>query len=490
MEPHRLLAARPLADAKAAQTRTATRERPRILRAGPRPSLEKAETEQAISPAAAAKDGLIDGLGFDLDALLGKKRQNDQPVSLDPERAGAEPFARFHRGIVMDCLDRLSMLGRHRRARALSVRPRLEERLLAQIDALAVAGMTAEEAMGFVDSEVEDDPWAVWGPALSLACFAGVESLVGVHAMIRALPDEAREAGSIAASALAVSPHPELEALARDLMEAPEPIARAVGVDVASRRGWLSPAEATRLFRDPSPAVIAAALRAQVELVPRGKAGARPADRRGAGAEVPWDAMRSHLRSADPDVAWSAARALVLLGDPSPYGEARAGALTEILGAKALEILVLAGEPEDADTVLRIARGLPMTAEVLSALARFGHASARPLLLHALAQPELAEDAAEALATLFGPAVTGEAAMDPRAWTAATASVDATRAVRIRRGAPWSSPIVARECAALSLTGEAAALRLDELLARSGVRPMVDLDVFWPELRPALEGMA
>lgn len=483
MEPKRLLAVPPGREAPAGAHRTATRDRPRVLSVAARPA--EPPGLEGLRPAADLAVGggpALGEMGFDLEALLGGKRENDQPVSVDPERAAAAPFAEFHRAIVMDCLDRASMLGRHRRVRPLRARARNEERLLAQVDALAVAGMTAGEAASFVESEVEDDPWAVWGPLFALGCFAGPGALAGAYTLIQSLPEEAPEAGIVAAWALRAAPHPEMEALARDLLDAEEPVARAVGVDVLAARGWLAPARAAELLRHPHALVRAAALRAQVELAPRDRRAPAP-------APIPWEAMRAALRAEEIDVAWSAARALTLLGDPTPCAELRSGGLAQRLGLSSLEVFVLGGVPEDGERVLSIARGLPMTAGLLDAVARFGHPAARPLLLHGLAQPELAEDAAEALATLFGAVVTGEAALDPKAWVAATAGIDPGRMVRLRRGAPWSSAIAAGECGSLALSADAAALRIDEITARTGARPAVDLEVFWPELRPAIEAM-
>jgi hypothetical protein len=410
-----------------------------------------------------------------VDALLGRPRGLGALVSVDAERAGAVPFDDVHRDIVVDCLERAAMLGRHRCVRPLVRRARIEERLLSQLDALAVAGVTDAAILAYAEDEGPDDPWAVWAAALTLATTSGTAPLESLFELTCALPEAAREAALLVADALVTSPHSHLEALARDLLDAQEPLARAVGLDVLTRRGWLAPQACVRFLEDSQPAVLATALRAMAHMDPHA---------------APWDALRARPYAEDADIAWQAVRTRILLGDSSPYLEVReGGALAQKLGVFALEVYVLAGAPEDIGPVQRIAQKLPVTPLLLDAVARFGHPAARGYLLGALVHADLAEAAADALATLFGPVVEPERRMDPAVWRTATAAIDTAKSVRFRRGALWSEKVVHAECASLELSSEAVAARLDELHARSGRRTAIELEAFWPDLRAALAAM-
>lgn len=458
-EPRRLLTIPP--PTAATGPLAATRGRPRVLDPREPPGLSDPAPEGAPAEVPA----------LDLDAL-DRPRALGAPVSLDPGRAAPVPFGACRHALLADCLERAAMLGRHRRVRALAQRARIEERLLAQRDALAVAGVTGDALLAYAEEEGPDDPWAVWAAVFVLATTSGATPLALAYELVCALPEEARVAAALAADALAVSPHPHLEALARDLLDAAEPFARAAGIDVLLRRGWLAPEGCLRFLDGEPAAVVASALRAVALLEPRA---------------APWKALQACLGSEDADVAWRAARALLLLGDRDPYLEVRkCGAFAQRLGVSAIELLVLAGAPEDIGAVQRLAQKLPITAALLDAVARFGHPAARGYLLGALAHESWSDAAAAALATLFGPAVEPERRADPAAWRAATSGIDTAKPVRLRRGNPWSSKVVSGECASLELSQEAVAARVDELHARTGQRAAIELEGFWPELRPAL----
>ncbi|MBK8258045.1 MAG: hypothetical protein IPK82_35935 [Polyangiaceae bacterium] len=479
VEPRRLqaLAARPLAPASS--VKTATRDAPRLL--SPRVSAHQPSLPNFTKPSHV--EPTLGEIGFDLDELLGAKVGNDQPVSIAKDRAQPEPFETFRAGIVADCLDKVAMLARHRMVRPMRFRPRIEERLLAQVDGLAVAGLTLDNAQVYLENEAEDDLWAVWAPTFALSCFAGPEPLSNVYTLVETAVPPVHGVPPIAAAALCASPHPELDSLVADLLDASEPQSNAIALLVSAARGFCGPDRVRPFLKSSHPIVVAAAARAFSLFdasVFQGKAA----------IPFPWEELRSLLVSTDIDIAYNAARTLTLWGDRVPCTEIRMNGLGIQWGTRVLETLILAGVPDDVDRFLTLTRALPLSTEALSAVGRFGHPAARPYLLNALIQPDFTDDAVAALTTLFGPVVTGDAVTDPQAWAHATAAFDLARPVRFRMGAPWSAKGVAAELASLNLSGESAEQRIDELHARAGARPKVDVQSFWPTLRPAVVSVA
>lgn len=91
-----------------------------------------------------------------------------------------------------------------------------------------------------------------------------------------------------------------------------------------------------------------------------------------------------------------------------PYEQIVAGArLVEILGPLSLEILVLVGDARDKDIFARIARSVPLSPAMLSAL--------------------------------------GRADLVASAWRAAIIASKPDPRTRLRRGKPWSPAVVADE---------------------------------------------
>src|ERR1700679_4382169 len=78
-------------------------------------------------------------------------------------------------------------------------------------------------------------------------------------------PGEAA-AVQVAADAISAAAHPDVPALAEDLLEAESPVARAVGVEVLSRRWKLAQKRVARLLDGAAPALAAACLRALVRI--------------------------------------------------------------------------------------------------------------------------------------------------------------------------------------------------------------------------------
>ena len=192
------------------------------------------------------------------------------------------------------------------------------------------------------------------------------------------------------------------------------------------------------------------------------------------GAAVP--RIRARLTHADPAVVWEASRALTLSGHRDAYAAVRENTLlSKVLGPRALDILVLAGAPVDLATVERVVRCVPMSAETLSAVARFGHPAAWPYLVRGLKRPELADEAGRALVTLFGPLSIEEPEDAAATWRAMLEGLTIPATLRLCRGEPWSADAVLAACASGELPRREIEARRDELRARRGATPGVDL---------------
>src|SRR5690606_29025306 len=142
----------------------------------------------------------------------------------------------------------------------------------------------------------------------------------------------------------------------------------------------------------------------------------------------------------------------------------------EVLGPRALELLVLAGHHDDVPLVQRLVRRLEPTAKLLDAVARLGHPGTWAFLAHFLGDPILEDDAVAALRVTFGDLVPEDARRDPERWEKAIGAMRLSPSRHLRRGRDWSPAVVAAECADDSLSRFDVERRLDELRARSRVR--------------------
>lgn len=264
------------------------------------------------------------------------------------------------------------------------------------------------------------------------------------------LRPEESAARKTAGGALAVVPPPGVEALALDLLEAENPIARAVGLDVLPQRAALDLDRIVPIHDISAPALVSAAIRALVRV----EMGPRPIDR-----------VVHFLGHPDPDVAWEAARALTLWGASDALRALREGRpLAAKLGARALEALVTHAE---------------VSPDMLDAIGRFGNPLAWSFLLHFLADRELGEAAERALLTLFGSLVPEGVTRDPAAWRDALMDRDFDPAARYRRGEPWTSEALVREHdqSGNTCSQRDVERRIDEFAARTGRIRMLSLNL-------------
>lgn len=363
--------------------------------------------------------------------------------------------------ITHDVLDRLTGLGDHRLSWPLADKPETERRVLTQIDALVCLG---SEAFSVVEAAPATSPWSSWAIVFALACVEGRQAVASVYDHVAQLGPEQRQHRRRAAEAFAASHNPHAVPLARACLATPG--AEPFGLELLSLLHQLRPEDLAGWLKQPDPETRAVALRAWTRL------GTPPSDLR---------ALQALLDTPDADLAWQAARALTFWGSGAPLAALRHGeTLVQILGERAIELVVLTGHHDDAPLVQRLVRRLEPTAELLDAVARLGHPGTWAFLAHFLGDAVLADDAVSALKTAFGDRVDDDHRLDAERWEAAIAALGLEEHQRVRQGQPWSPNVVAAECADPNLTADQIAQRLDELRARCRVHLSVPFWDFTP----------
>jgi hypothetical protein len=418
------------------------------------------------------------------------RRLKEGPERYDPDApapalvrladSGAEPrpLGRFYDGVADRSFRLVAMLARHRSERRMTEWAAEERRILAAADAVAATGpLCVQRAIDWWIASLESpDPWKTWAPCFCLGVIDGSTSLRTIRDGLRELPPAAARHAELAGEALAVSPHPDMGTLVKDLRVDAHPIARSVGVGAGSRLGLLSPEDTAAHLADPSPVVTLAAIRAGIYC--------EPPSRALQAQMILW------MHYDDRAVAFAAARALMLLGRTEPLIEIRRHReLVSKLGPLGvIELLVLGGEAQDLGLVQAILTRTKVSAALLRAVARLGHPGTWAFLLHYLAEKDFKDAALDALHTLFGERVPRSARLDTPAWRDAVAAGRFDPARRIRRGEPWSPAVVAAECTSTHapLSRYDVEQRLDELSVRTGALARVDLSRWSPMAMPAL----
>lgn len=420
-------------------------------------------------------------LGEDLGELESEvARPAPDALRLDEDQAAAVPVQDFLCDIVASAADTQAMLAEHRITRPMALRRSRETRILALADAIFATGDRAiSDVLDWWEQARNDaNPWALWPPVFLLGLIDGPQGLLALVRLIEALAPHDDALVDVAANALSAVPHSGVVALAQDLLESEGALARAIGLETLSRRGEIDPDRISSHLDAPTPALIAAGLRALVRDESRPPA---------------IDRVLPLLRHEDADVAWEAARAVTLWGAPDALSALRAGQhLGAALGARAAELFVMAGDGDLTYLEALVSR-LPITAELLDAIGRFGNPLAWSFLIHFLGHPELGAAAEQAMLTLFGPLVSLHAARRASAWRDALMRRELDPAVRYRGGEPWTPAHVARDCGAVMLpnVGRATSQRtlerwLDELAARTGIPMNVDLALWTPDANAKL----
>jgi hypothetical protein len=398
------------------------------------------------------------------------------PVTVKPTGAAqAISPAEFRFRTLVEVLEDITVRARQRVMRPLGDRAEVEVSLVRLADAVHAMGDPIQAVVGWWQTALDpEQPWTSFAAAFALGSFDDAAAVQGLRAGLEAVGSDPEHAQR-AAEALALLRSPRERELARDLLLAAGPAARSVGIELMVAAGAFGPEDVAQYAgASDEGALVATAIRA--------------GSRWRAHEAAPLVGLfRRWMRADDRLVALGASLALLRMGDSTPMEELRnAGPLATKLGARALELFVLAGERQDVPLIERIAARAPADERLLSALARFGHPGVWAFLVHQLGDEDLADAAEEALRELLGDAVPPEAAQDAPAWRDAFARARLDPNARYRRGRIWRPSVVASECASGQLASARVDERLAELAARLGLGMGVDLEAWKPDVDAAL----
>lgn len=387
------------------------------------------------------------------------------PVRLAMDRAMGISAPRWQQQIRSGLLERAVVLGADHYGGPHLDRPETALRILAHIDALAEAGLSATELRSFAEEAELDHVGALWIVTLLFGCFGARDFSDEFEAWISALELTYDSIIGIA-DALRIVPNPQFrESTRRWLNSDSERCAIALELvsptelptDVLSRLvhhddSFVQVAIERRLVRHPE---LDAALARRI-----------------------W----SWADATTPDCCYHAARSRVLRRDFEPLMRLRQGddGVIEALGHYALEIMALAGDGTDLHRAAELVRVWPTTPRLLDSMGRIGLPSLFPRLLAEL-EGDFDDDAMRALTTALGPMTT---TISRQHWEQAIEALpklpDPTR---LRGGKPYSSLAVLEEMAREDLSARDVQNRADELFVRTGKR----LDIEWHALGLTLE---
>lgn len=306
-------------------------------------------------------------------------------------------------GRARSLLEDLAMFGLMRRPADIepwTSSERVELRLLRRLDALVACGTQfLPRLVRELGERPLPDPELTWAHLMVFGSLTGDDALDQVLRLMRATPLDLARMRAALVDALALAPRPEVSGLVRQWLEDSSPLRRAVAVRAAARRGALLPDDFERALGDEAGPVVRAAL-AVLARVP----GPLPTR-----SLVPFF-LHDDERLARPALAGALLRRSSVAGDR----------VRELLVqgkpafADAALLVALTGEG-DALRDLLAAAGRSTSPVLLHALGWFGHLSAVPLLLDALATGDegLAPVALASLQRLTGASLT-EADPAPR----------------------------------------------------------------------------
>jgi len=382
--------------------------------------------------------------------------------------------ARFHAHVRTGLLERAMSLGADHVSGPHRARPEVARRFVSHVEALAEAGLCAEEIFAFAAERDIEDAGVPWAIAILFGCVDAPSAEVCFEAWAGALDPSAPTAYAAVieiARALAEAPSPRFNGIARRLVASPNAVLRAIALECSSP-GDVTDAELSTCASIDAPMVWTALDR----LLSRG-----PRDRaRHVRARPPWTELGS------VELAFEAARARVLCGDLGPLYALRArdSRALSALGPRALDCIALACDPADPELPAAIARATPTTPQMLSALGRIGLPALFPRLLAALDEEDFEDDAHEALVTALGPVVEEPS---PQAWQEAVLAASSTpQDARRRAGAIYSSRAVLADLKRSELSALDVEARANELFASTGRHIDVSWNVFGTSLEAAL----
>ncbi|WP_437650252.1 hypothetical protein [Sorangium sp. So ce362] len=351
---------------------------PAELVAKPPPPIARPKTFEELKAAVEALRKQAPAPG----ALPGPAEARPLPERRDEPAAPQAPpgFAReigaaiddlaFLRARTRECFEEVAMVGMQR-APLLGDPFRealiLERRMLAAIDVIAAIGAPALEHVPRLVAEAPvKDPSLAFASAMVLGCFAGRDALAAAeHALLRC--DRDRAFIDALGAALKLAPHELLPLALRGLLREPEPLVRAMAIDVLAYRGLATEDELVAAASDEAAPVAARALHHLAcgpsqrlpELIQRAVAAEDPALR-----EAAWTAMA--------------------LSDHPHASITLRGALEGTEGGDAAALLLaIAGDEADARHLVARAFEAPRRG-LIAAAGWTGAASAVPLLIDRL----------------------------------------------------------------------------------------------------------
>ncbi|WP_437310692.1 hypothetical protein [Sorangium sp. So ce388] len=292
------------------------------------------------------------------------------PPGFAPEIGAAIDDVAFLRARTRECFEEVAMVGMQRAPllgdpfRGALV---LERRMLAAIDVIAAMGAPALEHVPRLVAEAPvKDPSVAFASAMVLGCFAGRDTLAAAeHALLRSERDRAfiDELGA----ALKLAPHELLPLALRSLLREPEPLLRAMAIDVLAYRGLATEDELAAAASDDAAAVAARALH---------HLGCAP------GQRLP-ELIQRALAAGDPELREAAWTAMALSDHPHASIALRAAMEEPEGGDAAALLLALAGDEADARHLVARAFEAPRRG-LIAAVGWTGAASAVPLLIDLL----------------------------------------------------------------------------------------------------------
>ncbi|MCC7535557.1 MAG: hypothetical protein IT379_05065 [Deltaproteobacteria bacterium] len=296
-------------------------------------------------------------------------------------------------------LEELAMFGLQRRGAAgVPWRDcgRVEARLLTRLDALVALRESVMPAVVKLLERPLPDPELTWAVLFLLGSIEGDDSLDQAWLVVRAAAfDDALVAAAIG-DALALAPHAGLDGWVYGWLGAADPVRRATGLEVLSRRGTLSSEDAAAAALDDDIRVVRVAARAL-------------GTSRGV---VPSATFAPLLAHPDKHVQRAAIESSILRR--SEMGVMRA--YQWVLTGKAAHMgaalyVAIAGGPEAYDTLRRAITEDRPTSTLVRAVGWFGHPGLVPQVIDVLAATKKASvklAAAEALWRITGAPVTDD----------------------------------------------------------------------------------
>lgn len=392
------------------------------------------------------------------------------PVRLAMDRATGISAPKWQQQIRTGLLERALVLGADHYGGPHLERSEAAERILAHLDALAEAGLSAQALRTFIDEAELDTPGTLWISTLLFGCFdtnAFSDEFESWIESIEATYDEIVEI----AEALRILPNPRFRELTRRWLNGRSAIPCAIALEAVSPDQIAL--EALARIEDHENSYVQVAIERLFWQRP---------EMQSMLARRNW----AWTNASSLDCCYHAARVHLLQRDFEPLHRLRQGDTRAIdaLGPYALEILALAGDGRDSQLAAELARSWPTTPQLLDSLGRIGLPSLFPRLLAELESDDFDDEAMLALTTAVGSQNAAELRQN---WEQAIEALPKLpEATRLRHGQPYSLSAILEEMKRKELSARDLQLRADELFVRTGKRADIEWHGFGLSLESSL----